>query len=182
MNEPFLSKHLTVSTAGHTCCTPWLKLVHSDQCFQVSKVIIKSVIIRDHIMITWCWVRQLCGKCCWSWNLKYCTQLQLYCDIVMFIQSHLQVKLNECTYCISYSKWHCSHCGSVFLRYCCSLKIKQLSVGCREYEEGTGFVTNPTQYKLNELSSLNFIATQILFFLFVQVWTFTWLCYFSIMM
>jgi len=157
-----------------------LKLVHSDHCFQVSKVIIKSIIIHAHIMITWWWVCQLCGKS-WSWNLKYCiavTTLLWHCE---FVHSHLQVKLNECTYCISYSKWHCSHCGSVFLRNCCSLKIKQLFVGCREYEEGTGFITNPTQYKLNKLSSLNIIGTQI-FFLFVQVWTFTWLCYFSIMM
>ena len=100
----------------------------------------------------------------------------------MNVQSHLQVRLIECTCCISCSKWHCSHCGPLFLRNCCSLKLKQLFVGCREYEEGTGFVTYPTQYKLNELSSLNIIATQILFFLFVQVWTFTWLCYFNIMM
>jgi len=139
----------------------WFTVI--DQCFQVSKVIIKSFIIRAHIMITWCWVPQFCGKC-WSWNLKYCTAVTTvmwHCDVY---RSHLQVKLNECTYCILYSERHCSHCGSVFLRNCCSLKIKQLFVGCREYEEGIGFVTNPTQYKLNELSSLNIIATQILFF------------------
>ena len=121
------------------------------------------------------------------WKMLILKLKILYCshncnDIVMFIQSHLQVKLNECMYYISPSKWHCSHCGSVFLRNCCSSEIKHLFVGFREYEEGTGFVTNPTQYKLNELSSLNIIATQILFFLFVQVWTFTWLCYFNIMM
>lgn len=43
------------------------------------------------------------------------------------------------------------------------IKKKAVVVGFREYEEGTGFVTNPTQYKLNELSTVNIIATQIFF-------------------
>ena len=76
MNEPLYSKHLTVSTTGQTCCIPCLKLVHSDQCFQVSKFFTKSIIIHAHIIIAWCWGLQLYGKC-WSWNLKTVLQPHL---------------------------------------------------------------------------------------------------------